>query len=303
MAMRNALLAGLCALALVAGAAVAKHKTHAVKRPAVAAPTILQPILLWPNGAPGSEGKTSSETVRIFPPDELVISNVNFPSLTPYLPDPKKATGAAVIVIPGGADREIWITHEGYRVAQFLAEHGVAAFVLKYRLSQAPGSTYTIQGHSLPDVQRAIRLVRSRAAERNIDPAHLGVIGFSVGGELAALAGMHFDAGNPDAADAIDRESSRPAFMGLIYPAVGADLPFSKDTPPAFLLGGEIDDYSKPLPELYLALQKAGVPAELHMLAGVGHGFGVRPVNPPHIALWTTLFYDWLEARGILKAK
>ena len=287
----KSLFAGLWALALIAGAAFAEP----------------QPILLWPDGAPGSQGKTSPETMRINPPDDQVISNVNFPSLTPYLPDPDRATGAAVIVIPGGAHREIWITHEGYREAQFFADHGIAAFVLKYRLAFAPGSTYTIQNHSLLDVQRAIRLVKNRAAEWRIDPARVGVMGFSAGGELATLAGTHFDAGSPAATDPIDRESSRPAFMGLIYPYVDrifpANLTLTKDTPPAFLLGGEKDTISQPLPSLYLVLEKAGIPAELHMLTGVGHGFGVRTTNPPQVAIWTTLFYDWLDAAGMLKGK
>jgi endo-1,4-beta-xylanase len=287
----KSLFAGLCVLALVAGAALAEPK----------------PILLWPDGAPGSEGKTAPETMRIFPPDEQVISNVNFPSITPYLPDPGKATGAAVIVIPGGGHKEIWITHEGYREAQFLADRGIAAFVLRYRLANAPGSTYTVAGNALPDVQRAIRLVRSRAAEWRIDPARIGVMGFSAGGELATLAGTSFDTGNPSAADPIDRISSRPAFLGLIYPYVMRIFPvkltLTKDTPPAFLLGGEKDEISQPLPELYLALEKAGVPAELHMLVGVGHGFGVRPANPPHVAIWLTLFTNWLDASGMLKAK
>ncbi|MDE2133741.1 MAG: alpha/beta hydrolase [Alphaproteobacteria bacterium] len=288
----KSLFAGFCAAALFAAASFAAEP---------------QPILLWPKGAPGSEGKTSPETVRIYPPDEQVISNINFPSITPYLPYPDNANGAAVIVVPGGGHREIWITHEGYRVAQFLAGRGVAAFVLKYRLSEAPGSTYTLTGDSAPDVQRAIRLVRSHAVEWNIAPDRIGVMGFSAGGELAALAGTRFDAGNQYAPDPIDRESSRPAFMGLIYPYVGRIFPTSvtltKDTPPAFLLGGEKDEISRPLPELYLALERAGVPAELHMLSGVGHGFGIRPTNPPHVEIWTTLFYNWLDTVGMLKAE
>lgn len=296
MAYRKALLAGLCGLALTIGAASAAPKR-------IKASGATNPILLWPNGAPGSEGKTSPETMRIYPPDEQVLSNINFPSITPYLPSAKNATGAAAIVIPGGGHSEIWITHEGYRVAKFLADHGIAAFVLKYRLSKAPGSTYTLMGDSLPDAQRAIRLVKNRAAEWRIDPARVGVIGFSAGGELAALAGTHFDAGDANAADPIDRESSHPAFMGLVYPAVKADLPLPKDTPPAFLLGGEKDDISQPLPSLYLAFEAAGVSTELHMLAGVGHGFGVRPTNPPQVAIWPTLFYNWLNAEGMLKAK
>lgn len=286
---RKSLFAGLCALALFSGAALAGEK----------------PIQLWPNGAPGSEGKTAPEMTRLFPPDEQIISSVHFPSITPFLPDPAKATGAAVIVIPGGGDREIWSTHEGTRVAQFLARRGIAAFVLKYRLQNEPGSTYTILGHSLADAQRAIRLVRTRAGEWHIDPNRIGVIGFSAGAELAELAATRFDAGNPAATDAVDRESSRPAFMGLIYgtanPSLAPNPPFPKDTPPAFLLGGESDPYSKQLPEHYLALEKAGVPAELHMLAGAGHGFGIRPSNPPQIAIWPVLFVNWLEAKGLSK--
>ncbi|MDE2183305.1 MAG: alpha/beta hydrolase [Alphaproteobacteria bacterium] len=281
----KSLLFGLCAMALTAAAAPAGDH---------------DPILLWPQGAPGSEGKTAPETMRIFPPDEQIISNVNFPAIIPYLPDPAKATGAAAIVIPGGGDVEIWITHEGYRVALYLADHGIAAFVVKYRLSKAPGSTYTVMGDSLPDVQRAIRLVKSRAGEWHIDPARVGVIGFSAGAELSALAGTHFDAGTPGARDPLLRQSTRPAFMGLIYGKAN-DMPLSKDTPPAFLLGGEKDAYSQPLPELYLTLEKAGVPAELHMLAGVGHGFGIRPTNPAHVAVWPELFVNWLDAEGLLK--
>ena len=300
MANVKSLLVGLCALTLLVGPTFSK--------PAKATPRH-QPILLWPGGAPGSEGQTKPETVRINPPDELVISNVNFPSITPYFPKARKATGAATIVIPGGADKEIWITHEGYRVAQFLSNHGIAAFVLKYRLSEAPGSPYSLMEDSLPDVQRAIRLVKNRAGEWHIDPARVGVIGFSAGGELATLAGAHFDAGQPDAADPIDREDTRPAFLGLIYPNLVRifssleDMPLAKDSPPVFLLGGEKDEISQPLPVFYLDLEKAGVPTELHMLAGVGHGFGIRQSNPPHVAVWTALFVNWLDAVGILKAK
>ena len=156
-------------------------------------------------------------------------------------------------------------------------------------------------------VGATLRPVEPDPRTYNIDPARIGVIGFSAGGELATLAGTQFDAGNPNAADPVDRLSSRPAFMGLIYPYVGrifpASLTLTKDTPPAFLLGGEKDEVSQPLPALYLTLEKAGVPAELHMLTGVGHGFGVRATNPPHVAAWTTLFANWLDAQGYLKSK
>jgi endo-1,4-beta-xylanase len=261
------------------------------------------PILLWPNGAPGSESKTAQEAVRISPQGDHVVSSVHRPSITPYLPSKENATSAAVIVIPGGGHGELWMDHEGYRVGRWLSDHGVAAFVLKYRLAAEPGSSYTIDGHSLPDVQRAIRLVRSRAAEWGIAPDHIGMIGFSAGGELVARAGTHYDSGDSGASDPIDRESSRPAFQALIYPAIPRDMKLSQDTPAAFLLCGENDrpDISQGLAQLYLAFKQAGAPVELHILTGTGHGFGMRDDNPLPVSNWITLFYDWLDARGMLK--
>ena len=129
-------------------------------------------------------------------------SNVHNPTITPYLPTPDKATGCAVIVAPGGGHRLLAISHEGYSVGQWLADHGVAAFVLKYRLERGTtGAEYKITNHALADIQRAIRTVRSRASEWNINPAAIGVMGFSAGGEMAALASMKYDNGQPDAAD------------------------------------------------------------------------------------------------------
>ena len=119
---------------------------------------------LWPNGAPGSAGKTAPEKVRVTEGGDHVVSSIHRPSITPYLPERSMATGAAIIVAPGGGHRELWIDHEGYNVAQFLRERGVAAFVLKYRLAREEGSTYTIEGNALADIQRAIRVVRSNAA-------------------------------------------------------------------------------------------------------------------------------------------
>lgn len=258
-------------------------------------------ILLWPGGAPGSEGKTASETVRINPPDEEVISNVNAPAITPFLPDAAKATGAAVVVIPGGGHREIWITHEGYRVAQALAERGIAAFVLRYRLSRADNTPYTLD-HSLADVQRAIRLVRSKATEWHLDPSRVGVMGFSAGGHLSVLAGTHSVGENPAAVDPVDRLSARPAFLGLIYAYIPDDIVFKADTPPAFFIFGDKDAVVKGQGDRYRELRKLGVPAEIHVLSGVEHGFGIRPTNPPHVAIWTTLFVNWLGASGFAKA-
>jgi len=210
-----------------------------------------------------------------------------------------------VLVIPGGGHRELWMDHEGYNIAEWLSHHGVAAFVLKYRLAREPGSTYAVEGTELSDAQRALRLIKSRATEWGVDPNRLGVLGFSAGGELAALASTRYDAGNPDAADPIDRESSRPAFQGLLYPAIPKEMKLTADTPPAFLACGEADraDISEGVPELYLALRKVGVSAELHVYAKTGHGFGLRASNRAPVADWISLFDEWLEVQGFLKHK
>jgi acetyl esterase/lipase len=262
-------------------------------------------ILLWPDAAPGSSANPAPEAVRITPEGDHVVSSVHRPSITVYLPPANTATGAAVIVIPGGGHREIWIDHEGYAVGEWLSSHGVAAFVLKYRLAREQGSTYTIEGTELPDVQRALRLVRSRASEWSVNPDRIGVIGFSAGGELAALAGTRYDTGNPAATDPIDRQSSRPAFQGLIYPAIPHDMHLSKETPPAFLACGANDrpDISEGLPQLYLEMKRAGVSAELHIFAGVGHGFGIRKTNTGNVSTWPDLFYGWLIANGFTGKK
>src|SRR6266568_962350 len=263
-----------------------------------------QVVLLWSNGAPGSEGKSGQETVRISSEGDHVLSRVHQPSITVYLPAKERATGAGIVIIPGGGHRELWMDHEGYGIAQWLSDRGVSAFVLRYRLAKEPGSTYTVERDSLGDVQRAIRMVRSRAVEWKVDPQRVGVIGFSAGGELAALASTRADGGNRDAADPVDRESSRPAFQALIYPGIPQDelKSLTKDAPPAFLLCGEDDraDISQGLPELYVALKRAGVSAELHVLAGVGHGFGLRDTNHGAVAEWMELLYGWLGQKGLL---
>ena len=262
-----------------------------------------QPIPLWANGAPGSEGKTAPETVVVNPEGERIVSTVNQPSLTPYLPRPGVATGAAVIIAPGGGHYQLSIDHEGYDVAKWLSGHGVAAFVLKYRLAKEKGSTYTVEGDELADIQRAIRTVKSRAAEWKVDPARVGVMGFSAGGELAVLASTRYDDGKPTAADPIDRENSKPAFQALMYPGLPQDIKLTKETPPAFMLCGAEDreNISQGLPELYLEFRKAGASAELHVYAGVGHGFGLRLSNHGAYSEWPSLFLAWLDTKGFLK--
>jgi acetyl esterase/lipase len=262
-----------------------------------------QAVSLWPNGAPGSEGKTAEEATRVSPQGDHIISSVHRPSITVYLPSMETATGAAVVIAPGGGHSELWVDHEGYNVAKWLAAHGVAGFVLKYRLAREKGSTYTIEGTALADTQRAIQLIKSRAAEWGVRADRIGVMGFSAGGELAALAGTRYDDGDPKAADAIDRLSSKPAFMALLYPAIPKEMRLSRETPPAFLACGENDrqDISQGLPELYLAMKKAGVSAELHVYTGVGHGFGLRETTKGPVALWPSRFLEWMDAKGFLK--
>jgi acetyl esterase/lipase len=261
-------------------------------------------IPLWPNGAPGSEGKVGKEAVRVTADGEHVVSQVHSPSLTPYLPTAGKSTTArtAIIVIPGGGHREMWVDHEGHNLARWLSSRGIVAFVLKYRLAREANSTYTVDEHALSDTKRAIRLVRSRAQEWKVAPARVGVIGFSAGGELAALSGMRFDAGNKDTADLVERESSRPDFQALIYPGSSAKIVVTKDSPPAFLLCGYKDrpDISQGLAEVYLKFKAAGVPAELHIYASAGHGFGMRDKNHEAFGTWPVRFQEWLTDSGFL---
>jgi acetyl esterase/lipase len=195
------------------------------------------------------------------------------------------------------------LDHEGYSVADWLSKHGIAAFVLKYRLAREAGSTYTVEGTELQDTQRALRLVRNRASEWGIDPDRIGVMGFSAGGELAALASSRYDSGLVDTKDAIDRQSSKPAFQALIYPSIPHDMHLSKETPPAFLACGAKDraGVSEGLPELYINMRHADAEVELHIFSGFGHGFGIRKTNPSNVIDWPDLFYRWLGSSGFLK--
>lgn len=261
-------------------------------------------ILLWPNGAPGSEGKTEKARYRMVQ-DRLVLSNIHKPSITVYLPPQKRATGAAVLVIPGGGFRSNWITHEGYRVADWFASRGIAAFVLKYRLERDPGSEYSTKEHSLADAQRALRTIRSRASDWSVDPERIGVIGFSAGGTLSGLAGVHFDKPVKNRVDAIDDLNAKPAFIGLVYgspfsPNSSNKAEIRKDMPPVFLIAGGADRIAESYPEIYQQLRSASVSAELHLYAGVGHGFGIQPGNSPAVAGWIERFYDWLFVQGLL---
>jgi acetyl esterase/lipase len=262
-------------------------------------------IRLWPQGAPGSDGKTDAEVVVTSASGERNVSSIHQPSITPFLPAKDKANGAAVLVIPGGGHSKLCVDHEGVNIAQRLADRGIAAFVLKHRLAREKGSTYTIEQHALADTQRALRLIRSRAAEWGIDPARLGAIGFSAGGELVSLAALRPGGGDANAADAIERQNAQPSFQGLIYPGRSADILPTKDTPPAFMVCGEKDrkDIAEGLPEAYLRYKRAGASAELHVYAGVGHGFGFRPTMKGPVTAWPDRFVEWMEAGGFLTPK
>jgi acetyl esterase/lipase len=262
-------------------------------------------IPLWPSGAPGSEGKTAKEVVATSESGEQRVSSIHIPSITPYLPPREKATGAAILVIPGGGHRLLAITHEGYNVAEWLAARGIAAFVLKHRLAREEGSTYKIEVESFADAQRAMRLIRSRAAEWNIDPSRVGALGFSAGGELVNQISTRADTGMAGSADAIERQPFKPDFQALIYPGRSADIQPVKESPPAFLACAYNDrtDISEGLAEAYLRFKRAGVPAELHVYGTGGHGFGLRAKNTRPVGAWNARFEEWLAESGMLKKR
>ena len=265
-------------------------------------------IPLWANGAPGSEGKTAKEVDE--PPNKdhgyLKVTSVHNPSITVFLPPRETATGAAIVIAPGGGHQFLNFDQEGTYVAQYLNTIGVAGMVLKYRLAREPGSTYKVED-ALADAQRAIRLIRSRAEEWRVNPARVGVMGFSAGGEVAALAATRYDAGKPQSADPIDRLSSRPDFDALIYPGIRAEnYTIPKDMPATFMLCADNDrGPSTALAGLYPMLKAAGIKAEVHIYASGGHGFGVNPNTrspSPVATTWQMRLGDWLKDIGMLKA-
>ncbi|MET0646632.1 MAG: alpha/beta hydrolase [Pyrinomonadaceae bacterium] len=266
-----------------------------------------EPFALWPQGAPGALGKEPAD----------------MPTLTPYLAPKERATGAAVIICPGGGYGRL-ADHEGQPVAEWLNTVGVTAFVLKYRL----GPRYK-HPSMLQDAARAIRTVRARAAEWGLDPARVGILGFSAGGHLASTAGTHFDAGKSDATDTVERVSSRPSVMLLIYPVItmrekthagskrnllgenpapemvallSNEEQVTKETPPAFVVH-TVEDAGVPVENSLMfvsALRKAGIPFELHLYERGPHGFGLgtargeRPADPI-LSTWPAHAADWLR--------
>ncbi len=276
-----------------------------------------QEIKLWSSAAPGSEGITaeevsapSSNAKYAGMPGKFTVTH--YPSIYVFLPPREKATGAAMIVAPGGGHTQLVIDKEGWEVADWLNERGIAAFVLKYRLAKAPGSKYTLPNQVYADAARSIRMVRSRAEDWHVDPKRIGFIGFSAGGEVAGMVETAFDAGLPDAPDPVERVSSRPDFVALIYPwyRPGANHPEDKpifpvptDAPPAFLVCADDDrSHVEPTVKFYLELEAAHIPTEMHIYAYGGHGFGLRPTKKEAPVMgWPERFKEWLAERGISK--
>ncbi len=259
-------------------------------------------VRLWTNGAPGSEGETAPEVFRASTnaklPDQFTV--VHYPSIYVFLPPAGKANGGAVVVAPGGGHSQLVINKEGWEIADWLNANGFAAFVLKYRLARAPGSHYTVPEHALADAARAMRTVRCRAKEWGVDPGRIGFMGFSAGGELAALMETRFDAGNPKADDPVDRASSRPDFAVVVYPGFRpGTITVPKDAPPTFLVCAD-DDRSHVVTtvNLYLDLEAQGVSSEMHIYARGGHGFGMRPKQMP-VDMWVERLREWLADRKI----
>ncbi|HEX8322998.1 MAG TPA: alpha/beta hydrolase [Tepidisphaeraceae bacterium] len=265
-------------------------------------------IRLWSGDAPGSEGKDSPEVLTR---DEAGVAwranNIHRPTITPYLPAAGKSTGVAVVIMAGGGHRELNVGPEGYTIGKWLSERGVAAFVLKYRLAREKDSTYKVDVHALADTQRAIRLVRSRAAEWNVDPKRVGVMGFSAGGELAVMASQRADtpatqpAGATETADPIDAIDAKPAFQVLMYPGGTNSIQPTKTSPPAFMAVGFKDGTSEGLAQAYVRFRKAGVPAELHVYASAGHPEGFREKDNTPASRWPQRLMEWLDDRGFLK--
>jgi acetyl esterase/lipase len=266
-------------------------------------------IRLWPDGAPGSKDSSQQEQVYWF--DELwkhrVTRNVTDPSLTVFLPAPAVATGTGVVICPGGAHHFLAVDHEGYDVAEWLTERGIAAFVLKYRVIETPqddaeflqvrsrigepGRLRSLLGAhwrlALADGQQAVRTVRGRATEWGLDASRIGIMGFSAGGHVAAGVALEGDG------------ESRVDFVAPIYGALWEDIAVPQDAPPLFLALASDDPIAVgPCLDLYRAWHGAGRPAELHLYARGGHGVGMVRQGLPSDG-WIERFYEWLQSQGL----
>lgn len=280
-----------------------------------------QSLPLWPGGIPNS--RPGEEVERADTTDIVRISKVQQPDIAVFLPAKKNATGEAVVICPGGGYRILAYDWEGTDIAKYFNARGVAAVVLKYRLPE-PASNVVPHLSPLMDAKRALRLTRYHAAEWHIDPAKVGVMGFSAGGHLASTLGTHFDAGDSTAVDPVERLSSRPDFMMLVYPVItftdscmhrgsrtallgenpdpelvryySNELQVTADTPPTILIHAS-DDKGVPVRNsllFYQELVAKGVPASLHVYPIGGHGFSLGIGNSP-LDTWPEQCIEWLR--------
>lgn len=265
-------------------------------------------VYLWPAGSPTLQGTNEKEITS--PPDAQPgqrinsIKNVHNPSLEVHLAPADKANGTAIIVAPGGGHSQLVWGSEGTDIAKWLNGLGISAFVLKYRLAQTPNYHYTVEGEALQDTQRSIRIVRARAKEWGVNPEHVGFLGFSAGGALAALADIRFDRGKPGATDPIEQQSCRPDFVGLVYAGwAPMDITAPKDAAPAFLTSAGTDDqfHARETVDFFNSLFKVNVPADLFIYGHGGHGGGISPRKGIPFGTWHVRFHEWLADLGMLK--
>ena len=267
-------------------------------------------IRLWPN-QPLIEGEVSAPSKEAknqkLPGQYTVAHN---PSIYVFLPAKEKANGAAVVVAPGGGHRQLVMEKEGWEIADWLNDNGIAAFVLKYRLAKSPGSKYTLDGEVYADAARSVRIVRSRAKEWGVDPARIGFMGFSAGGEVAGMIGTRFDGGRADSTDPVERVSSRPDFNVLVYPwyRPGANrsdaaplFPIPADAPPVFMVCTTEDrSHVEPTVKFYMELEAAKIPAEMHIYEAGPHGFALRPTKQAlPVNTWPERLKEWLASRRL----
>ena len=269
-----------------------------------------KPIVLWPAGAPGEKGDIGEEHEQPLKPGDNTIrlANVTSPTLTVYAPSKEKNTGAAVVICPGGGYNILALNKEGTEVAEWLSSIGVTGILLKYRVPARKDQPR----HAAPlqDVQRALGLVRHRAKDLGIDPARIGVIGFSAGGHLAATLCNNCDMRSYPQIDAADEVSCRPDFALLIYPAylagkednaLPAELKVSSDTPRTFIAMTQDDGVRVECALFYyLALKNAKVPAEMHLYPSGGHGYGLRE-SEHLVSTWPKRAEEWLRSLDVLK--
>jgi acetyl esterase/lipase len=274
-------------------------------------------IKIWPGAAPGAPANAAAEKDMTTAKDNLIagkplirLGNVSVPTLTIYKPKGKN-TGAAVVVFPGGGYNILAIDLEGTEVCDWLNAAGVTCLLLKYRVPNT--GPYPKSSAALQDAQRAVGLMRQHAAEWKIDPHRIGVLGFSAGGHLAAAISTHYDKRLYDAVDAADALSCRPDFAVVVYPgylaladknfAPNADINPTADTPPTFIVQAEDDPVHVENATVYfLQLKAAKVPAELHVYAEGGHGYGLRRTAQP-VTTWPQSVETWLRTIKVLAAR